>query len=117
MCHTVRRRVAHAETVPDGDPEPVVTKGSQTVDVAGDAADLLVDLDPVAGRVLGHLNDVVGSQVGSKRKSCKQEKMNTLREQDVFTFRNEWPIFRLIFKETYRFFRNQTVKEELNINI
>jgi len=86
VCYTVRRWVAHAETVPDGDPEPVVTEGCQAVDVAGDAADLLVDLDPVAGRVLGHLDDVVGSQVGSKRKSCETGKMNTFKEQDVFPF-------------------------------
>ena len=75
MSHTVRGGVAHAETVPDGDSEPVVAEGSQAVDVAGDAANLLVDLDPVAGRVLGHFDNVIGSQVGSKRKSFEMEEM------------------------------------------
>ena len=66
VCDSVGRRVAHAEPVPDRDPEPVVTEGGEADNVAGDAADLLIDFVPVAVGVLGHLDDVVWGQVGSK---------------------------------------------------
>ncbi len=72
MSHTVGGRVAHSETISDGNPEPVVAEGGQSVDVAGDAANLLIDLVPVPGRVLGHLDNIVGSQVGSQRKSWQK---------------------------------------------
>ncbi len=67
MSHRVGGRVAHAEAVPDGDPEPVVPEGGEAVDVTGDAPDLLVDLVPVTVGVLGHLDHVVGGKVGAER--------------------------------------------------
>jgi hypothetical protein len=67
VSHGVGGRVAHAEAVSDGDPEPVVPEGGEPVDVAGDAPDLLVDFVPVAVGVLGHLDHVVGGKVGAER--------------------------------------------------
>ena len=64
--HTVGGRVAETEAVTDGHSEFVVTERDQAVDVAADAADLIVDLLPVAVGILSHLHHVVGGEVGAK---------------------------------------------------
>ena len=94
----VRWRIAHPEPVPNRNPKPVIPERRQAVDVASDASNLFVDLEPVTGRVLGHLDDVVGSKVGSKRKSWDW-KRTCLDLSDKYGFM-QFKLFGFIWKVT-----------------